>query len=96
MNSLQWRFLVLLSALPLASAWAQGWRNVPPEERAQMRQEMRQQWRQESPEQGMPARFEAPDNRRAWRDLPAEERQRLRQDVREHGHRHGGRGPRDD
>ncbi|MDD2884862.1 MAG: hypothetical protein PHT48_07475 [Dechloromonas sp.] len=87
--------LVLLMLLPLASAWAQGgWRNVPPEDRAQLRQQMREQWRQDRQEPGLPARYDSPDGRSGWRDVSAEERQRLRQDLRDHGHRHEPRPPR--
>ncbi|WP_371322563.1 hypothetical protein VX159_09030 [Dechloromonas sp. ZY10] len=53
-----------------------GWRDLPPEERRQMRQQMREHWLQES---GQSAGDAGP----RWRDLPPEERQRLRNEMRE-------------
>lgn len=89
MSTLRKRLLFLLILLPVVNAWAQGgWRTVPPEERAQMRQQMREQWRQDSRGEGLPARYESMDGRSGWRDVSAEDRQRLRQDLRDHGHRH--------
>lgn len=70
--------LIFLSLLgPVAGAWAQGgWRNLPPEERRQMRQQMRDHWQQEGElrrEEGMPR----------WRDVPPEDRRRMRDEMRE-------------
>ena len=53
-----------------------GWRDLPPEERRQMRQQMREHWLQES---GQAAGESGP----RWRDLPPEERRRLRREMRE-------------
>ena len=94
------RLLLLLSLLmPVTGVWAQGfWRELPPEERRQMRQQMREQWQQDREirrEEGAPPR---------WRDLPPEDRRQLREDIREQrgrdhpgfsgppdgGHRRGG------
>jgi hypothetical protein len=59
------------------SVWAQAyWRDLPPEERRQMRQQMREHWQQEREirrEEGAPR----------WRDVPQEDRRRLRDDMRE-------------
>jgi hypothetical protein len=79
------RLILLLSLLlPAAGGWAQGfWRDLPPDERRQMRQQMREQWQQDGGvrrEEGMPR----------WRDLPPEDRRRLRDEMRE---RHGWQGP---
>ncbi|MDE2440194.1 MAG: hypothetical protein KGP14_04145 [Betaproteobacteria bacterium] len=70
--------LLLLSLLGSAgSAWAQTyWRDLPPDQRREMRQQMRDHWQQER------------DTRREesaprWRDLPPEDRRRLRDDMRE-------------
>lgn len=94
------RLILLLSLLmPAAGVWAQGfWRDLPPEDRRQMRQQMREQWQQDREirrEDGGPPR---------WRDLPPEDRRQLREDMREQrgrdhpswqpppdgGHRRGG------
>ncbi|MBS1142742.1 MAG: hypothetical protein H6R14_148 [Proteobacteria bacterium] len=71
--------LLLLSLLgPVGGVWAQGyWRDLPPDERRQMRQQMREHWQQERElrrEDGVAPR---------WRDLPVEDRRRLRDDMRE-------------
>src|SRR5574343_1245692 len=68
-------FLLLSLLMPAAGVWAQGfWRDLPPEDRRQMRQQMREQWQQEREirrEEGGPPR---------WRDLPPEDRRQLRED----------------
>lgn len=68
--------LLLLGAV--GSAIAEGrWRDLPPEERRQMRQQMREHWEQERElrqERGGPPR---------WRELPEEDRRRLRDEMRE-------------
>lgn len=71
--------LLLLSLLGSAgSTWAQGyWRDLPPDERRQMRQQMREHWQQDRElrrEEGAPPR---------WRDVPPEDRRRLRDEMRE-------------
>ena len=79
--------LLLASLLGSSMAWGQGyWRDLPPDERRQMRQQMREHWQQEREmrrEDNAPAR---------WRDLPPEDRQRMREEMRE---RHGGPDRRD-
>ncbi len=88
-------FLSLLIASLLASspAWAQAhWRDLPPDERRQMRQQMREHWQQEREMR----RDDNPAGR--WRDVPPEDRQRLREEMRErHGwperHENSGPGP---
>ena len=70
--------LLLLSLLGSAgSVWAQGgWRDLPPDERRQMRQQMREHWQQEREirrDEGAPR----------WRDVPQEDRRRLRDEMRE-------------
>jgi len=71
--------LLLLSLLgSVSNVWAQGyWRDLPPDERRQMRQQMREHWQQEREirrEEGAPPR---------WRDVPPEDRRRLRDEMRE-------------
>ena len=60
-----------------AGVSAQGsWRDLPPDERRQMRQQMREHWQQERElrrDEGAPR----------WRDVPPEDRRRLRDDMRE-------------
>ncbi|MGE5471815.1 MAG: hypothetical protein ACM3X0_13525 [Bacteroidota bacterium] len=73
--------LVLLLLLGLSgslgSAWAQGrWRELPPDERRQMRQQMREHWQQDREMR----REEGP---RRWADVPPEDRRRLREEMRE-------------
>jgi uncharacterized membrane protein len=70
--------LVFLSLLGSAGGvWAQAyWRDLPPEERRQMRQQMREHWQQEREirrDEGAPR----------WRDVPPEDRRRLRDEMRE-------------
>lgn len=71
--------LLLLSLLGSAGGvWAQqgNWRDLPPEDRRQLRQQMREHWQQEREirrEEGAPR----------WRDVPPEDRRRLRDDMRE-------------
>lgn len=71
--------LLLLSLLgSVGNVWAQGhWRDLPPDERRQLRQQMREHWQQDRElrrEEGPPPR---------WRDLPPEDRRRLRDEMRE-------------
>lgn len=71
--------LLLLLGLcgPPVGAWAQArWRELPPDERQQMRQQMREHWQQEREER----RDEAP---RRWSDVPPEDRRRMREEIRE-------------
>lgn len=70
--------LLFLSLLGSAGgAWAQAyWRDLPPDERRQLRQQMREHWQQEREirrEEGAPR----------WRDVPQEDRRRLRDEMRE-------------
>ena len=71
--------VLLLSLLgPTGGAWAQQgyWRDLPPEERRQMRQQMREHWQQEREirrDEGAPR----------WRDVPPEDRRQLRNELRE-------------
>ena len=73
--------LLLLSLLGAAGgAWAQpAWRDMPPDERRQMRQQMREHWQQERETREMRGYDEAP----RWRDVPPEDRRRLRDEMRE-------------
>lgn len=79
MKSRLFLLLALLSLLgPAGSAWADGrWRDMPPEERRQMREQMREHWQREHEIR----RDEAPPR---WRDMPVEDRRRLRDEMREH------------
>jgi hypothetical protein len=100
--------LLLLSLLgSVGGAWAQAsWRDLPPEERRQMRQQMREHWRQEHDLQREEMRrdeFRREEPPPRWRDLPIEDRRRLRDEMREQRgmpphpeHRGGGRGWRPD
>lgn len=71
--------LLLLSLLGSAGGvWAQqgNWRDLPPEDRRQLRQQMREHWQQEREirrEEGAPR----------WRDVSPEDRRRLRDEMRE-------------
>ena len=70
--------LLFLSLLGSAGGvWAQAqWRDLPPDERRQMRQQMRDHWQQQREirrEEGAPR----------WRDVPQEDRRRLRDELRE-------------
>lgn len=84
--------LLLLSLLGSAgSTWAQAsWRDLPPEQRREMRQQMRQHWQQEH-------NVRRDEGERRWRDVPPEDRRRLRDEMRqqgrEPGHRDGRDGP---
>lgn len=72
--------MLLLASLfgPLGNAWAQAhWRDLPPDERRQMRQQMRDHWQQERD-----LRREEGGGRR-WQEVPPEDRRRLREDMRE-------------
>lgn len=71
--------LLLLLGLsgPLDSVWAQArWRDLPPDERRQMRQQMREHWQQER-------ELRREDGPRRWNDVPPEDRRRLREEIRE-------------
>ncbi len=76
------RLLSILLLLSLAGsvggAWADGrWRDLPPDERRQMRQQMREHWQQEREirrDEGGPRR---------WNDVPPEDRRRMREEIRE-------------
>ncbi|WP_153132819.1 hypothetical protein [Dechloromonas hortensis] len=71
--------LLLLGLLgPLGGVWAQAqWRDLPPEERRQMRQQMREHWQQDRE-----FRREEGGGRR-WQDVPPEDRRRMREEMRE-------------
>lgn len=71
------RLLAILICLVAAPpGWAHGpWRDLPREDRQQMRQQMREHWQQERAtmrDEGAPR----------WRDLPDEDRRRLRDEMR--------------
>ena len=89
----------------LGTAWAQvpesapgRWRELPPEERRQMRQQMREHWQQEGGQR--------PEGQQRWRELPPEDRRQMREEMREvreqrgwldiRHEQHGGRGWRRD
>ena len=76
------KFLLLCLGLmgPLVGTWAQvpapgRWRELPPEERRQMRQQMREHWQQEGAQR--------PEPPQRWRDLPQEDRRQMREEMRE-------------
>lgn len=105
MPAIKRRLALSLSLLCLlgtaGGALAQGyWRDMPPDERRQMRQEMREQWRQEREFRREMRRDEGVSR---WRDVPQEDRRRLRDELREqrawpdrHDERGGWRGGRRD
>ncbi len=76
---------------------AQGyWRDLPPDERREMRQQMRDHWQQERA-------FRREENAPRWRDVSQEERRQIRDQMRDHPgwaerreNRGGGRGWRRD
>jgi len=70
--------MLLLSLLGQAGgAMAQGyWRDLPPDERRQMRQQMRDHWQQDNE-----MRRDEPGRR--WQDVPPEDRRQMRQEMRE-------------
>ena len=71
--------LSLLGSIGAASAQVY-WRDLPPDERRQMRQQMREHWQQER-EMRRDMRYE--DGSARWRDVPMEDRRRLRDEMRE-------------
>lgn len=85
--------LIWLCLLSIAgSALAQpAWRDLPPEERRQLRQQMREHWvKEKERERGLDSQGSATlqelspeENRRRWHDIPPEERHRLREELRE-------------
>lgn len=71
-------FTLFLSA---GSAWSDGrWRELPPDERREMRQQMREQWQREN---AAPQRLYSNDNSPQRRDLSPDDRRRLREEMRE-------------
>lgn len=71
-------FMLLAGQLGLAGdLLAQGrWRDVPPAERQQMRQQMREHWQREGS-------FRQDNPQPRWRDVPPEDRRRLREEMRD-------------
>lgn len=80
--------LSLLGSIGAASAQVY-WRDLPPDERRQMRQQMREHWQQER-ELRRDARHDEGPAR--WREVPMEDRRRLRDEMRE---QRGGGEPRE-
>jgi len=71
--------LLLLLSLSgsVGNAWAQArWRDLPPDERRQMRQQMREHWQQER-------EIRRDDGPRRWSEVPPEDRRRMREEMRE-------------
>ena len=71
--------LLLLSQLgSTGGVWAQQghWRDLPPDERRQMRQQMREHWQQER-------EIRRDDGAPRWRDVPLDERRQMREQMRE-------------
>ena len=76
--------LLLLSLFGLvgnASAQAY-WREVPPDERRQMRQQMREHWRTLPPEEQQRLRDERQERRENFRRMAPDDRSRLRDELR--------------
>lgn len=85
---------LLISGLLLSAVGVQArddWRDIPPDERQELRQQMREQWQRQS---FQPPRQQPEALVPAWREFPAEERQRLRDELREQHDRRGHRGRR--
>lgn len=62
---------------PVGGVWAQAhWRDLPPDERRQMRQQMREHWQQER-------ELRRDEEPRRWSDVPPEDRRRMREEIRE-------------
>lgn len=79
--SLLWLSLLCVTANVTAQP---AWRDLPPEERHQLRLQMREHWAQEQGRDNVFRHEPVPDeNRRRWQDIPLEERRRLRQEMRE-------------
>lgn len=70
--------VVLLGVAPGSHA-RDGWRELGPDERREMRREMREHWHQE--------RRQRDEGDRRWRSMEPDERQRLRDEMREHRRR---------
>jgi hypothetical protein len=83
--------LLLGLAGSLGSAWAQGaWRDLPPDERRQMRQQMRDHWQQMPPEdrerfrqERQERQLERQQKREAFQQMAPEDRSRLRNELRD-------------
>ena len=76
------RLLLLLVLFGLADrigpAMAQSnSRDLPPEERRELRQQMREHWQQR------PDLRQGGGERRQWQDVPQEDRQRMREEIRQ-------------
>lgn len=76
--------LLLLSLLGSAgSVWAQGyWRELPPDERRQMRQQMREHWRELPPEDRQRWREQRQERRESFQQMAPDDRSRLRDELR--------------
>ena len=71
--------LILLFCLfgMAGNTWAESARrDLPPDERRQMRQQMRQHWQQDR-------EVRREEGGRRWQEVPPEDRRRLREDMRE-------------
>jgi hypothetical protein len=76
--------LSLLLVFSAGQAWSdERWRELPPEERRELRQQMREHWRRENV---APQQSTIDENVPRKRDLSPDERRRLRDELRE---RHG-------
>lgn len=86
--------LLVLLLLPAGGAVAEGWRReLPPDERREIRQQMREQWQQR--ERLAPPQRAYDDGRPPrGRDFPPDERRRLRDEMREQHERDDRRGKR--
>ncbi len=78
------QILLLLSLLGSAGGvWAQGyWRELPPDERRQMRQQMREHWRELPPEDRQRWREERQERRDRFQQMAPDDRSRLRDELR--------------
>lgn len=76
--------LLLASLLgSTGGVWAQGaWRDLPPDERRQMRQQMREHWQQMPPEERQRFRQERQERRESFQQMAPDDRSRLREELR--------------
>lgn len=84
--------LIVLLLLPGSQAMADGrWRDLPPDDRREMRQQMRDYWQQDRRRD-----YDSAAPQPGWRDISQEERRRMRDDMRDQRDRRDRRRKHDD
>jgi hypothetical protein len=87
-----WRWATgICLCLVLGLAWGdppegKSWRNLSPEERAQLREQMREEWRRLSPEEREALRQRQQNVQRQLQQMSPEERAHLRETLRRRAH----------